>query len=133
MFGMIPAYGLYARHAAGITLRDISLRSTNQENRPAVCLEDVQTARIQNLTAATVIGTEPVIRLKNVSSVSIYNSTAPRATRFFLHAEADHTSDVLVSNCDLSKTMNIHTPTSVTGAVDLHNNIAGKKVASASA
>lgn len=127
MFGMLPVYGLYARHVRGLTLRDLSLRSTSQENRSAICFDDVQTARIENLTAAHISGSEPAIKLKNSSSVSITNSTAPLATESFLQVEGEHSADVLVAQCDLRQATNVLTPGSLTAAVDLHNNITGKK------
>lgn len=122
MFGMMPVYGFYARHVQGLTLRSLSLHSTNQENRPALCLEDVHAGRIENLTASTITGPEPLVKLKNASAVSILNSTAPKSTASFLQVEGD-TSDILVANCDLRKTATVLTSASLTNVVDLHNNI----------
>lgn len=127
MFGMMPVYGLYARHVRGLTLRDLSLRSTESENRPAVCLDDVKAARIENLTATHITGPEPVIKLTNAAAVSVLNSTAPKATESFLHVEGDHATDILIANCDLRQAANVLTPASVVSAVELHNNITGKK------
>jgi len=41
LFGPLPAWGLYVRHAAGLSLRDITLRLLNADARPAVVLDDV--------------------------------------------------------------------------------------------
>ena len=41
LFGPLPAWGLYARHVAGLHLRDITLRLLNPDARPAVVLDDV--------------------------------------------------------------------------------------------
>lgn len=49
MFGTLPAYGLYVRHARGLHLRDIHLSTLEPDARPAVWLEDVDGVRIDNL------------------------------------------------------------------------------------
>ncbi|HVT74469.1 MAG TPA: glycosyl hydrolase family 28-related protein [Lacunisphaera sp.] len=41
LFGPLPAWGLYVRHAAGLQLREISLRLLNPDPRAAVVLDDV--------------------------------------------------------------------------------------------
>jgi hypothetical protein len=41
--------------------------------------------------------------------------------------EGDLSADILVAQCDLRQTTNVLTPNSLTGAVDLHNNIIAKK------
>jgi hypothetical protein len=41
LFGPLPAWGLYARHVAGLHLRDITLRLQSPDARPAVMLDDV--------------------------------------------------------------------------------------------
>lgn len=52
MFGCpLPAYGLYARHVQGLRLRDIRLRMTADDDRPAVVLDDVQDLVTGNLDA----------------------------------------------------------------------------------
>ena len=42
MFGVTPAYGLYARHVRGLTLRDVELATEAPDARPPVVLEDVE-------------------------------------------------------------------------------------------
>jgi polygalacturonase len=42
MFGTLPAYGFYCRHAAGLKLRDVRLRTERPDLRPAVVCDDVQ-------------------------------------------------------------------------------------------
>lgn len=41
MFGVLPAHGLWIRHAAGITLRGLRLTTATPDARPAVVTEDV--------------------------------------------------------------------------------------------
>jgi hypothetical protein len=41
LFGPLPAWGIYIRHASRIRLRDVTLRLLNPDARPAVILDDV--------------------------------------------------------------------------------------------
>ncbi|WP_433803646.1 glycoside hydrolase family 28 protein [Actinomycetospora sp. CA-084318] len=41
MFGVLPAHGLWVRHASGIALRDVHLTPVRPDARPAVVTEDV--------------------------------------------------------------------------------------------
>jgi polygalacturonase len=42
MFGKLPAYGIYARHARNISLYNIRLDYENEEHRPALIFDDVK-------------------------------------------------------------------------------------------
>jgi hypothetical protein len=52
MFGVTPAYGLYARHARNLVLRDIQLSTERPDARPPVVLDDVTNVRADGVTAA---------------------------------------------------------------------------------
>lgn len=41
LFGRLPSWGVYVRHAAGLQLRDLDLHASTPDERPAVYLEDV--------------------------------------------------------------------------------------------
>jgi hypothetical protein len=41
LFGVLPAYGIYARHVVGLTMENVSLSYKVQDERPAVVLDDV--------------------------------------------------------------------------------------------
>ncbi|PKA99751.1 glycosyl hydrolase family 28 [Flavobacteriaceae bacterium MAR_2009_75] len=42
MFGELPAYGLYVRHASGISMKNIKLTLQNEDFRPAFVFDDVK-------------------------------------------------------------------------------------------
>lgn len=44
LFGMLPSWGIYVRHAAGIRMRDIALHLLDADGRPAITLDDVDGA-----------------------------------------------------------------------------------------
>ncbi len=45
-YGILPAYGLYARHVDGLTLKNVKLGYSYTETRPAVVLDDVSDVTI---------------------------------------------------------------------------------------
>jgi parallel beta-helix repeat protein len=49
LFGTLPAWGLYVRHAERIQIRDFTLRAQTPERRPAIELDDVQSADLAGL------------------------------------------------------------------------------------
>ena len=58
MFGVLPAHGLYIRHARRIDVRGLEIRTEIPDVRPPVLIEDARAIRITRLAAT---GT-PVIR-----------------------------------------------------------------------
>lgn len=51
MFETLPAYGIFARHVAGLTLRNIQLDANTPDARPAVLLDDVHEWSFDRVTA----------------------------------------------------------------------------------
>ncbi len=62
MFGVLPAYGLTCRHAHGIALEGVTLRTSAPDDRPAVVLSDVQDPKLKDVDAAAPAGGGPAIR-----------------------------------------------------------------------
>jgi polygalacturonase len=52
MFGTLPAWGLYVRHARGITARNLSLATDTPDARPPVIVEDARDVAITGLKVA---------------------------------------------------------------------------------
>lgn len=50
MFGELPAYGFYVRHADGITFRNVNLKLENGDFRPAFVLDDASNVSFDNIT-----------------------------------------------------------------------------------
>jgi polygalacturonase len=54
MFGMLPASGLYVRHAQNLHLNDLAFTATAGESRPAVIFDDVDGADVHGITSTPV-------------------------------------------------------------------------------
>ena len=59
--GQTPAYGLYARHVVGLHVNDVSFRYERPDYRPAIVLDDVKGATLNNIDAPTEEGVEQVV------------------------------------------------------------------------
>ena len=59
MFGTLPAYGFYCRHAKNLRFRDVEVSADNRDERPALACEDVEVLELEGCRL------EPM-RLKNV-------------------------------------------------------------------
>lgn len=51
MFGLLPAHGLYVRHAKQLSVRDLEVRFEEPDERPPVVLDDVAGASFENVHA----------------------------------------------------------------------------------
>jgi len=69
MFGTIPAYGLYVRHAKNLRVRDFTVAHAGAEARPAVVLDDVAGASFDHFQGQRPAGA-PCMVLRSVTEFS---------------------------------------------------------------
>lgn len=80
MFGELPAYGFFIRHARGVELSNVEVGFMTEELRPAFHLEDVRGATFLGVTAQKAADV-PTFVLKNVEDFSVRNSRPVPDTR----------------------------------------------------
>ncbi len=68
MFGELPAWGFYVRHASGLRLKNIFLECVEPDFRPAFVFDDVQDLALKGVQLAGSGGTPDVV-LRQVSDV----------------------------------------------------------------
>ena len=51
MFGTLPAFGFFVRHAQGITMRDVFMTTAAPDSRPAMLLQDVRAMTLDHVAA----------------------------------------------------------------------------------
>jgi len=83
MFGILPAWGLFIRHAEGITLENVTLRVTGKDYRPAITCDDVRSLTLDRVSILSA-GTDPLIVLKDVQGASVINCPPPPNTKRFI-------------------------------------------------
>jgi polygalacturonase len=69
MFGLLPAHGLYVRHAKNISVRDVTITFATAETRPAIVLDDVAGVEFVRVRAQRAAGA-PLFVLRQVTDFS---------------------------------------------------------------
>jgi len=72
-FGILPAYGIYVRHANNIKLEDIELQLINNDQRPAISMDNVTIASLVFVNAKNNTNM-PLIVQKYSSQIDIFRS-----------------------------------------------------------
>jgi hypothetical protein len=74
MFGMLPAYGFFIRHAKGIELNDVEVGFMQEDRRPAFVLDHVNDVDFQHVKAQKAAGVSTIV-LKNVENFTARGCT----------------------------------------------------------
>jgi polygalacturonase len=77
MFGELPAWGFYVRHAQGITFTNCHFTLQQPDFRPAMLFDDVQGLRLSGVDLGPMSG-EPVIVLNEVTKAVIQGVQYPK-------------------------------------------------------
>ena len=72
MFGVLPSYGMFIRHAENVSMRNIEFYTGTIEARPVFYLEDVKGGEFQNLKV-DVDKSSSIFNAKNVTDITIDN------------------------------------------------------------
>jgi len=79
LFGVLPAYGVYIRHATGIRLDGVDVGFMTPDTRPAVVLDDVRDVSFHGFRAQT-SGGAPTLVLRDVDDLRVEHSPPLRDT-----------------------------------------------------
>jgi polygalacturonase len=74
--GILPAYGVYARHVKDLELANISVNFTTNDMRPAAAFTDIQGLQISNFRPQVADGVKAAIFADDVKGLTILNSPA---------------------------------------------------------
>jgi polygalacturonase len=79
MFGELPAWGFYVRHAEGIEFHNLRITLKQPDYRPAMVFDDVRGVRLDRVNIGPVSG-EPVIVLNDVKDAVFKDVQYPKDT-----------------------------------------------------
>jgi polygalacturonase len=79
MFGMMPAYGMFLRHARNIEVNNVAFGYMQEDRRPAFVLDQVSGIDFQHVKAQKTSGV-PTFVLKNVTDVTVANTHVDSAS-----------------------------------------------------
>ena len=99
MFGPIPSWGFYVRHAKNLKLKDIDLTLDHPDKRSPFIFEDVTLLNLVGLEAKSSEGAPPVLRFKDVKQVMISGCLIPKNQSTFIEVPADQKNEIqLIGN-----------------------------------
>jgi polygalacturonase len=122
MFGTLPAYGIYCRHARNLALEHVEVSCVTPEARPALVCDDVEQLEVSAWGAASGAGQASCLRFENVREALVYGCRAPRDAGVYLRVEGSRSSRIHLIGNDLSYASNpVETaPGTPLGAVSLN-------------
>jgi len=103
MFGTLPAYGFYCRHAKNLKLRNVDLSFAKEDARPAVVCDDVEDVDIAGLRAEAAPAAEAVLRFQDVRDAFIRGCRPHGQAKAFLHVTGKMSSGIVLSGNDLRR------------------------------
>jgi polygalacturonase len=103
MFGTLPAYGFYCRHARGLQFTNLQLRTDAADLRHAMMFDDVADIDIDGLDAQFSPGAAPMIRLVNVSDAVLRNCSPSSPVDTLLRLEGDATTGIRLEKSNLER------------------------------
>ena len=72
-FGILPSYGIYARHVEGLKLDNVELHYLDNDQRPPLFFDDVKGAEIRFVKAQFANGVSPIVS-KNSEDINLFQS-----------------------------------------------------------
>ncbi len=99
MFGELPAHGMYARHAANLTVRDLRIDCEKFDGRPAIVFDDVLLGSLKDVVFASGNHETPVLRFRNSVGITVQGCAARGAPPVFLSIEGKNSEGIsLIGN-----------------------------------
>jgi hypothetical protein len=80
MFGTMPSFGFYIRHAAGVEMHHVKVACLAADARPAFVLDDVTDIRLDHINAQPASG-GGFFDLRNVKDFEVQDSVGIPDTR----------------------------------------------------
>jgi hypothetical protein len=103
MFGTLPAYALYVRHARGLTLNNVRFDLETPDLRPAMVCDDVEDLELAGVRAQGDQAAESLLRFQGVRGAFIHGCRPLSEVASFLRVEGEDNEAILLSGNDLRK------------------------------
>lgn len=97
MFGKVmPAYGVYIRHADQIKLENINITTLKPDGRPAMISTDVSNAIISDIKLSAHPANEPVIKLENCKFVILGGISLPEKPETLVQIDGSKSEKITI-------------------------------------
>ncbi len=118
MWGILPAYGFYVRHAKNISFNNIQLSYSVSDARPSIIGIDVDGINITGLKAQPGSEGACLINFKNVANSSIINSSSSSELDLFLDVSGKQSKNIKLVGNDFTNIKKIHNAENGTVSLD---------------
>lgn len=98
IFGELPSYGFYVRHAKNVTLDNVQLRFINDDERPALFCDDVEYLSVKGFKAQSTLNSPELIKLINARNATISESRSMNKVHVFLSIQGKTSSNIIIVN-----------------------------------
>jgi polygalacturonase len=126
MFGQLPAFGFYGRHADGLYLSNVHTRWEKEDLRPAMAFDDVKDLSIRGFRTDTMAGGAPVMLLNDVSDAFIQGSRTASA-KSLARVSGDRSKGITIAGNDATGVGTVTEFMGIPASTVLQENNAGAK------
>lgn len=98
MFGKLPAFGFFIRHAKNVTLENVALRVAGEDQRPALWCDDVAQLEVKLLKAQGSVQSSELIRLVNARGITITDSRPISPVPVFVSVYGDQSKNIVLKD-----------------------------------
>lgn len=97
MFGRLPSYGFYVRHADRVRLRDVQCITDQADERPAIVCDDVDDVILDGLDLSAPAGEAPLFDLRNTRRAFLTGMRSPVGPKVFAQVSGAGSSGIALS------------------------------------
>jgi polygalacturonase len=101
MFGRLPSYGFYVRHADRVRLRDVQCITDQADERPAVVCDDVNDVILDGLDLSAPAGGAPLFDLRNTRRAFLTGMRCPAGAKVFTKVSGEASAGISLSGNSL--------------------------------
>ncbi len=103
MFGELPAYGLFCRHAETLVMDAVHFGLEKPDARPAMILEGIEDLELRASSVAPPSGSEPAMRLRDIRRALLNGLRAQPGTNTLFDLLGPQTAKILVTGNDFTE------------------------------
>ncbi len=103
MFGDLPGYGFYIRHAKNITFRSGEVNAKKVDLRPSLYLEDVEKCTLSDLVLWNDLDAEASVFLKEAKNMAVYHCFQRGTPKFFIYGVGNDSCSIALYGNILSE------------------------------
>ena len=107
MFGTLPAYGFYCRHAERLTFRNLALHTESPDLRHAIVFDRVHEVTIEGLEADCFPNAAAMVRMHQIQNARIRGAAPKSTVATFLRVEGQDSNQITLENNDFRKVQRI--------------------------